>query len=283
MVLMEEHSGSGDFRKIFNSVSEEIREDEERQQTEMFLRLLDDLDARETDDNDRHARDNGDSASNESDSEDDMVHPSNSKHRRRRRRFGREPVHHKEFLKVNITDDDKTKREKQKKEDLRREEMRGKIHTINDLPPDELDLYKLMGLSPPAESSEVNIESGRRLKDGKVIYSAKFPTGTIFDGFDIGSFTIEFEYIIIFIMGVFLIGISIGKLTSSAQHNREMQKLKTMHLKQIESIEHNLVAMRQNTHASTPIYIPIPFAPTNALPHQQPHNVQLPVNFTQIS
>lgn len=268
-----ENVGDNDFRSLYRCVDEQLKEEEERQQTEMFLRLLDDLDARATTvPSSKH--DNDDDYS--SDEDGDYEIPSKN---RRHRRIGRAPRLNKEFLKVSITDDEKTTRDKNKKEELERRELYGKVHTLDDLPPDESEFYKIFGGVPSEEPSDVNIEAGRRLKDGKIFYSAKFP-GNIFDGMEIGSFSLELEYIIIFILIVFLVGVFIGKLSSNRKHNRTMQQLKRAHNTQLQSIQRSLLSyqyQQQSTPTPTPqpVYIPVPMT-SNHIPSTTTTTANIP-------
>jgi hypothetical protein len=253
MVFME-NVGDNDFGSVYDSVGEQVREEEERQQAEMFLRLLDDLDARATGDTTSPDVSDNDSEYGYSDDEEEYRRQ-RMKKRRGRSRGTRRPNLHKEYMKVSITDDEKNKREQKKEDEHKRRDFYGKVHTLDDLPPDEMDFYKIFGGAPPEELPEVNIQGGRRLRDGKIVYSASFP-GMFLDGLDIGSFSLDMEYVLLFIVVVLLVGIFVGKMSSGNKHRREIQQLKKTHMNQLNSIQQNIIASSKSS--AQPVYIPVP-------------------------
>lgn len=270
MVFME-NMGDNDFRSLYRSVDEQLKEEEERQQAEMFLRLLDDLDARETTPSNISSSPGDSSADEDSDDEYMLISPRKRKKKQKNKRVGRLPRHNKEYLKVSIVDDERTRRENAtNKDEKEKRQFHGKVHTLDDLPADDLDFYKIFGGAPPEEPAEVNIEAGRRLKDGKIFYSAKFPNN-IFEGIDIGAFSLELEYIVIFILVVFLIGVFIGKLASRRNHNKAIQQLKRSHTAQLQSIQQSLLAYQYSHHTPAiqsqplaqhqPVYVTVPASP----------------------
>lgn len=228
--------GDNDFRSLFASVDEEVREEEERKQTERFLRVLDDLDSRI-----------GKSA-------DESSERSTPKGARR------------EHLKVSITDPEKAERENKRERELASRETRkfhNKVHTLDDLPPDELDFASLLGLPPPPEPSEINLEAGRRLSDGKVKYSANIPRmdfATLGLPVDIGGFSISAEYALIGLLVLFLIGLWIGRYASRIKHQRELRKVQQAHAAQLSYFQHQLNSMKTYmSHVSAqPVYMPVP-------------------------
>ncbi len=138
--------GDNDFASIFPSVAEEKREREERQQTEMLLRVLDELEL-------------------SSDSIGNHNH--------------RSPMV--ENMKVSIIDDGNKESTTNPSEALRKsakakeQKRHNKVHTLDDLPPmSEFEL--LFGAQPEPDEIDppVVVTSGRRLKDGKIIHSARF-------------------------------------------------------------------------------------------------------------
>lgn len=284
MVFMELH-GDNDFKSIFPTVAEEVKQDEERKQTELFLQMLDDIEERNT----GNSRDQGgkefhhgsrerdrsrrrgvkhrrlrprkyyreydydsDSSSSVSDyysSEDEYYHRS-----RPRRRY-RKP--NREYMKVSITDDEKRRMEREKKErdeeTARRRKYHGKVHTLDDLPPEELNFSELFGFPSAPEPPEVNVTAGRRLKDGKTVYNAFFPD--MLDlGFDFNNVEIQVEYVLLFILVIFLIGIFIGRRASVARHKKQLQEINEKHTKQLNLIQQHL--SREKTQQQ-PIYIPV--------------------------
>jgi heme exporter protein D len=131
-----ESFGDNDFASIFPSVAEERREEEERRQTEMFLRLLDEMDHRREEEEPR---------------------------------VERQRVEH--FVAVN-GDGDIVRAEDPpllngKKID------RKKVHTLDDLPPVN-DWELIFGPQPEPEPT-MQVSSGLRVKDGKKFYRAYVP------------------------------------------------------------------------------------------------------------
>jgi hypothetical protein len=178
-----ESDGSSDFSSIFASEAERVRENEERLQAQRFLEILDEME--------------------KSQNTDGLVN-----HRRG-------PGLRKEFMRVSITDDDDAinKKEKEKKNN----KPDKKVHTIDDLPVDDFDF--IFGAPPSVpEPPSLNIEAGRRLKDGAIQYSASFPG--IFEHLDVEKFfNIEFFFIVF--LTIFIVGFWLGrKLTSGRQQRR---------------------------------------------------------------
>ncbi len=159
-------------------------------------------------------------------------------------------------MKVSIVDDEKAKNESKK--DSERKKWHGKVHTLDDLPPDQFEFGNLFG-PPPPDPPEVNVKAGRRLGDGKVVYSASFPNLMDY-GVNFGSFDLQLEYIILFIIIVFMVGIYIGKRVSAARHNKQIKQMQLSHAKQLSTIKHALVS-RATTSATPP-------APMTTLPPQ---------------
>ena len=259
-MVFYESVGDNDFRSLYKSVDEEMSEAEERKQTEMMLRVLDDLDARITT-KEKHNKKksrrskykkrnhyDSDDTDSGSDSEDEYI-------KRPRRTIGRPYKPVKELMRVSIVDDEKARQE-QIKEDNRRENLHGKVHTLDDLPRDELDFGSFFG-SPATPEPEINIQAGRRLMDGKVFYSASFPG--FLDGFELENIDFQIEYAIIFILVVFLVGIYIGKKASNRRNARVITQMRQKHSAQLQSMERNLMmsgyGRMQNPN---PVYIPVP-------------------------
>lgn len=229
--------GDNDFRSLFASVEEEVREEEERKQTERFLQVLDDLDSRI-----------GKSSDQESEG-------------RPTRKTGR-----REHLKVSITDPEKAERENKKEQEVAKQKNKkfhNKVHTLDDLPPDEFDFASLLGLPPPPEPSEVNVEAGRRLSDGKVKYSANIPRMD-FASFglpmDIAGFSVSTEYVLIGLLVLFLIGIWIGRYAARVRHRRELFRVQQAHAVQLGQFQHQLNSMKTYlSHMNAqPVYMPVP-------------------------
>lgn len=168
-----ESDGSNDFASIFSCVAEAQKEAEEKKQTELLLRMLDELeDAR----------------------------PDESGTDRPR----------KEFWKVSAgAGDEEAKREK-KKEAARRDAVRGKVHTLDDLPKDDFGLF-FPSAPPPADIPEMKVETGRRLSDGKISYSVSMPG--MFDVFDIGDGDRLWFFLGLLLLAVLVFGIFIGRIT----------------------------------------------------------------------
>jgi len=264
MVIFES-MGENDFRSVYKSVDEEMKEAEERTQTEMMLRVLDDLDARITTKDKprkkkkrprrRHRRrdDYSDSESeSESESESDYEHVSHQ-----RRTIGRPYRPTKELMRVSIVDDEKARRD-HAREESRRESLHGKVHTLDDLPRDEMDFGSFFS-SPATPEPDITIQAGRRLMDGKVLYSASFPG--FMDGFELDNIDFQIELAIIFVLVVFLVGIFIGKKANNRRNARAITQLKQKHTGQLQAMQRNFQVMsgygmmRQNPN---PVYIPVP-------------------------
>lgn len=244
MVFIESF-GDNDFRSVYKSVDEEISEREERIQTEKFLQLLDEIDQRETE---KHVM-SSDSESEDDDDYMDYIEYRKQKKRKKLNKIRRRGKVKKEFMKVSIVDDENMRKEN-KKEEERKRDFHGKVHTLDDLPPDESEFYKIFGSSMLPDPPEVNIEAGRRLKDGKVVYSARFPEN-MFEGLEFNGFSIEVEYVLIAFLLVFLAGIYLGKFTSGIKHRREITQLKTKYQSHINSIQ-----SRPLPPPPQPMYIP---------------------------
>lgn len=266
-MVVYESMGDNDFRSLYKSVDEEMTEAEERKQTEMMLRVLDDLDARittkEKPNNFKRKRrskyvrreyDSDYTESDESDSESDFDFGEG--YRERPRRIGRPYKPKKEFMKISIVDDEKARRE-QLKEDRRREKLHGKVHTLDDLPRDELDFGSLFG-TPAAPEPDINIQAGRRVADGKVLYSASFPG--FLDGFELDNFDFQVEYIIMILLVVFLVGIHIGRKVSNRRNARTITQLRQKHNNQLQAMERNFIMSGYGRfqHNPNPVYVPVP-------------------------
>ena len=163
-----ESDGKNDFASIFPSVAEEYKEEEERRQTELFLQVLEDLESTRKTNNNR------------------LDEGNNSR---------------KEFMRVSITGDEEDNKKKSKDET-----DRNRVHTIRDLPQD--DLFEMFG-PPIPETPQVNIEAGRRLHDGKTIYTASLPGW--FEDMQLGGMSFNVELGVLMILIVFLIGLWLGR------------------------------------------------------------------------
>lgn len=223
-----ETTGDNDFRSLFPSVAEEVREDEERKQTEMFLKLLEDIDSRSPKD------------SQESDG------------------GGHSRGSTREFLKVSITDPEKAERENnEEKTQAPRARFHGKVHTLDDLPPDELDFASLFGVPPAPEPPEMNFEAGRRLSDGKIKYSASLPPISFAAfGFpaEMQGFSIQVEYVLIGVLLVFLLGIWLGRKATQNRFQRELRRVHTNYASQMHAMHSKINTLTQQP----PVYMPVP-------------------------
>lgn len=217
-----ETSGENDFRSLFPTYAEKAKEDEERKQTEMFLRILDDLESRSED------RTSG-----------------------------------KENLKVSITDPERAKEEsklEEVKEKQQKKALHGKVHTLDDLPPDEMDFISLFGIPPAPEPPEVSIEAGRRLSDGKIKYNAKIPSFSLSESLGIGSFfgfpgsSIDLETVILGFFIILIIGILIGKWTSSSRHKKEIGAIHKKHSMEIQALQEQ-VRLLSTHQQKQPMYM----------------------------
>lgn len=275
MVFME-HQGENDFESLFPSVAESVKEEEEKKQTEMFLRLLDDIDTRT---NDRHAGSSPPGYRDDdeySDSSDSEYEEERRRRKPRKRKNRKRPS--REYLKVSITDDEKTRKEKQrleKEEEQKRAELVGRVHTLDDLPPDEMDFAQLFGIPPAPEPPEVNVTAGRRLKDGKIVYNATFPNLNDF-GLDIGSFNIQLEYVIIFFLVVFLIGVFIGRRAAEGRFNSKIKKLTDTYNKQLENLRQQFNAstqqIQQQQQQQQPMFVPVPMHQWQTMMNSMAHS-----------
>lgn len=226
-----ETSGENDFRSLFPTYAEKAKEDEERKQAEMFLRILDDLESR-----------------------------------------SEERTSGKENLKVSITDPEKAKEESKKEEMKEKQQKRalhGKVHTLDDLPPDELDFISLFGMPPAPEPPEVSIEAGRRLSDGKIKYNAKLPSFSLSESLGIGSFfdfpgsTIDLETVILGFFVILIIGILIGKWTSRSRHRKEIGAIHKKHSMEIQALQEQVKLLSSNQQKQPMYMMMVPPMQTN--------------------
>lgn len=276
-MVVYENTGDNDFRSLYKSIDEEMTEAEERKQTEMMLRVLDDLDARITTKEKhtnkkkrrRHKYRKRDYDSDFTETDDsDSDYDSEEEYIPRQHGIGRRYKPKKELMKVSIVDDEKTRRE-QSREDRRRKKFYGKVHTLDDLPPDELDFASLFG-TPAISEPEINIQPGRRVADGKIFYSASFPG--FLDGFEFDNIDFQIEYAIIFILIVFLVGIYIGKTASNRRNTRTINQLRQKHSHQIQAMERNFLMSGYGRPQQNPMYVPIPVQTQNTQPLADQHN-----------
>ena len=222
-MVVQETIGDSDFRSIYSSVDREYREAEEQKQLKNFLNLLDELD-------------------------NDLQH--NEKHRKRKRRSRRtkelmtlepqpeeeedeeslfddtEAVHdyeheddtcmRKENLRVSIVDDEGAKKENEEEKETRAKKNK-KVYTLDDLPKDDLNLFSFFP-EPEPKPSDLSISGGRRLSDGKITYTAGFPS--LNDTLKIGELSLDLDYIVLFLLVVFISGFFIGKIINSLNSRR---------------------------------------------------------------
>jgi len=174
-----ESDGSSDFSSIFPSEAERKREDEERVQTERLLDLLDELENRQQLETPRDFR-----------------------------------GHRKEYMRVSITGDDEDGRDDGNTNN-KKDDKKG-VHTLNDLPRDEFDFF-VESMVP--DKPNVNIEAGRRLKDGKISYHTSIPFLDWFYGDD-GTMNGETIMMLLF-LAVFLFGIYIGRRSFSGSQLKQ--------------------------------------------------------------
>lgn len=178
MVFHEIEMGGGDFASIFSSVGEQKKEDEERKQALLFLRLLDGMEERQN---------------------RTPLTPS------------RPDGIQKEYMRVSITDDDiaeKSRRCERETKD-KRDATVGRIHTIKDLPHDDFDFLMMTPL-PELSIPEISVEAGRRLSDGKVTYHTNFTN--IFGEWNENLF--KFEITTLLALAIFFFGVYMGRRLS---------------------------------------------------------------------
>lgn len=215
-----ESDGENDFASIFASVAQEKRERAERQQTEMMLRVLDEMDAKAAAPAKRREMQQG-SLGNEDrkpvwtkeDEEDFRAFQAF-----RRARMERQ----KEFMRGE--DDDEMlerHRKKQTQEKAARAEKVRKVHTLDDLPRDDFELF--FGGQPLMDPApELRIEEGRRLKDGERFYTATLPGW--FEHVDLGVWMFRIEILVVFGLLLLLLGAFIGRKTLGSIRARKIEQ-----------------------------------------------------------
>jgi hypothetical protein len=184
-----ESDGSSDFVNIFSSEAERIRENEEKLRTEQLLNILDELEERQQPNLDLF---------------DDRQKP------------------RKEYMRVSITGDDEGDEDKERKLEGKKED-RKRVHTLDDLPPDDFGLI----FGPPPDVPEpptLKINTGRRLRDGKIQHMASFPG--IFESLNLGDF-FSIDLLLMLVFVVFLVGIYIGRRSNQRKmkNNRREKKV----------------------------------------------------------
>lgn len=223
-----ESDGESDFASIFASVAQEKREREEKRQTTLFLQVLDEMEAtpephkgkhREFQQGHghqgRHEESEGGSDADEADFEAFKEFMAFRRQQRGHGRSRHQP--RKEYLRVEEDDEeDETMRlwrARQSKEKAARAEKVSRVHTINDLPRDDMDFF--LGGSPLLDAPpELTIEEGRRLKDGERFYTASLPGW--FEHLDLGVWMFRIELLILLALVVLLVGVYLGRRTMGA-------------------------------------------------------------------
>ena len=237
MVYMETF-GDNDFRRIYKSVDEAYKEEEEMRLNERFLQILEEMGV------DKESTKHSSRTSNEYDSDEEYYH-----HKPQTRRRRSSPPNNKEYLKVSITDDDEKRLKEEREERARKEEKRKKIHTIDDLPPDEIDYAAMFGFSDAPPDPDVNISAGRRLGDGKVVYSASMPGLVESFGIDLGHFNLSFEVILLVLLVIFALGSYFGRRAADARSRRTVAKMQAAHAAQLKGVSAQVARLyTQNQH-----------------------------------
>lgn len=178
---------SDDFDALFASVQREKRAMEELEQTQRLLEVIEELEQK------RQA-------------EDGAPAPSNRK----------------EYLRVSITDDEGARKENAKeKEEKFRDPERRRVHTLDDLPPDELDFGALFGFPEKKEDppSDITVEPSRRLKDGKIVHHATIPG--LVENIELDTLLFRLE---VFILGALLLmgfGLWLGRRWQHQANQRQ--------------------------------------------------------------
>jgi hypothetical protein len=137
-----------------------------------------------------------------------------------------------EFMKVSITDENKFKRENEEKKEQRRQMVK-KVHTLDDLPKDDI-LNDLFGISMP-EKSKVDVHAeyfplqGRRLKDGKIV-SSTYPLVS-----SMASFDFSFEVVLFFSVCVMLLCMMIFRFFASVSRHSRQKRIEESITKALES------------------------------------------------
>lgn len=145
-----------------------------------------------------------------------------------------------EYMRVSITDNERARREheleaRRKKEAHQR--FHGKVHTLDDLPPDN-DFLVALGLAPDPSAQEeiegVRINADRRLKDGKVVYSAAFPSFS--ELLAIPRIALPVEWIAVGLLALLVLGVILGRVASRARAAKQMEALRAEHQRELEAL-----------------------------------------------
>lgn len=171
---------TGDFASVWSSVAQQKREDEERKQTELFLRILDELEQK-----------------------------TQVKGQAKGQVKGLQPP--KEYLRVSITDDGLPEKNAlaSRKERQARDDKVKRVHTIKDLPQDDF-FFGTPLIEEEEEEPALSIEPGRRLKDGQVSYHARLSSALREFLLD-ESGSVKLDIVLLVFMFVFLMGVYLGR------------------------------------------------------------------------
>lgn len=216
-----ESDGDNDFASIFASVAQEKRELAERKQTEMMLRVLDEMDAKSATQSKRREMQQGHETGRSV--EEDEEFQEFLAFKRARMQQARRVQRHKEFMRGTDEEDEMmAKHRKQVAQDkaARAEKVR-KIHTLDDLPNDDFEFF--FGGGPPVDPvPELRIEEGRRLKDGERFYTATLPGW--FEHVDLGVWMFRIEVLIVLGLLLVLLGAYIGRKTLGSMRAKKLEQ-----------------------------------------------------------
>lgn len=185
-----ESDGDNDFASIFDNYRSRKRDIEEKRRAQEMLRLLEGLEGRDEYPVDRDPLDRnpGDNPLDRFRDRPGTQHCCCHECERKKRKWQEEEVRRreaqqnrfpgaprwprKEYMRVSITDDERSQERERKRRLEERQKKVGRVHTIDDLPPDTLDMYFS---SPVIEEPDPPffVESGRRLGDGEVMTQAR--------------------------------------------------------------------------------------------------------------
>lgn len=173
-----------DFERNFPSVAEEKREQQERENTKLMLRILGELD---------QARENP---------------PVQQQ----------TPPMRVEYMRVGALGD--IERDESEEEVLRTTKRKpGRVATLDDLPK-ESEFEMLFGKQPEPEP-QLKVETGMRLKDGKVYHTAIFPT---LENMSIDWSGISFDVLMLILAFVFFTVVVLTKIFKRARISRQRQQ-----------------------------------------------------------
>jgi hypothetical protein len=275
------------FRNNFATEAEAARETQERAQTEKLLHTLESIQAQREADalrtklRRRRSRRRSREREHDSDSDSDLSgYEEEERPRRRRveRMRGKKKRGHRRYFSSQERDAYDLYLQQQRSlrpdreymggynsdSDSESEDKRKKIHTLADLPrDDDFDwLPPSSSVSGPfTEVPEVKVRMGRRLADGKPMYSTSLPVISATTGVDTGEWMLPLETIFFLVVAFILFAFFLGSRLSRRRAQQVLKSERAKHRSEIVGLRNDMQLMKQQLAKAQHSHAWAPFPP----------------------